>query len=248
MPGTRRTPDSFGTANRTQQAEIIKRARQGLGSGNPEGYIRNPEYAIRDAALLAWEVESGKRVSEFVGRKYFDDVYVGLTTDHYRISKVGDVDVLQFYIRILKRGRRKRVCLTCNTKNAPSSKFCHQCGADLTKGLIVANSKEVWKWKNLLLSDPFTQYILDWLNYLKEHNIQGRVFAISRQAAWTIMKNLGIMNHINRHWKATQLADTMTPYQLKEELDRATIPTEYVHGSPATLLEKVKEANEKWKG
>ena len=246
MPGKRRDVNSFGIATRTEVQQYLEEARRGLGSGNPNGYSRNPEYAIRDAALLAWEFESAKRISEFVGRKYYEDVYAGLTMDHWKTGKVGDDDVLQFYIRILKRGRRKRVCPSCNQVNSSETKFCRNCGVDLTKAPLTAHFKEVWKWKNLLLSDPFTQYILDWLNYLKDHKIEGRVFAISRQAAWQIMKNLGITNHINRHWKGTHWSSSMNAYELKEAMDRATIPVEYVHGEPTKQLSNMKEADKTW--
>jgi len=32
----------------------------------------------------------------------------------------------------------------------------------------------------------------------------------------------GIMNHTQRHWRATQLADAMDPFTLREALHRAT--------------------------
>jgi hypothetical protein len=106
--------------------------------------------------------------------------------------------------------------------------------------------KEVWKWKDLLLDDPFTKYILDWLQYLQTQNYQGRIFPISRQHAWRIMKNLGITNHINRHWRATHLSSHMDGFELKEYLDRATIPSEYVHGDPTKQLSKTAEIDKEW--
>jgi hypothetical protein len=87
---------------------------------------------------------------------------------------------------------------------------------------------------------------MEWLNYLKAQNYQGRIFAISRQHAWRIMKNLGIMNHINRHWRGTHLSASMDPFELREALDRATIPVEYVHGEPTKQLSKTEEADKAW--
>jgi hypothetical protein len=254
----RRTSDTFGIYTRTQIAEILEKAKAGQGSGNPNGYVRNPEYAIRDAALEAAEYLLGKRVSEYTGRKYYEDTYSGLTVQwnpdgtfakesHVRIGKDGPDDVLQFYVRILKRAKRKKKCLDCQKLCDCQAKFCPQCGADILKiPKTAAHMKQVWKWKNISLSDPFTKYILDWLNYMKAHDLQGRVFPISRVAAWTIMKNLGIDNHINRHWRATHLSDTMKPHELKEELDRATLPVEYMHASPKKRREAIAEANKEW--
>jgi hypothetical protein len=243
----RRNSDTFGIYNRTQIAEILANARKGLGSGNPNGYVRNPEYAIRDAALEAFEYILGKRVSEFTGRKYYEDVYAGLTTDHCRIGKDGPDDVLQVYIRILKRSKRKKECPTCKKLCSCDSKFCPGCGTDISKQpKTAAHMKEVWKWKTIRLSDPFSVYIIEWLSYLKDHKIEGRVFAISRVAAWTIMKNLGIDNHINRHWRSTHLSDTMKPHELKEELDRATLPVEYMHSSPKKRRDAIAEADKEW--
>lgn len=246
MPGQRRDVALFGIITRTEFAEILLKARAGFGSGSELGYVREPENAIRDAALLAWEYLSGKRVSEFVGRIYYEDTYLGLTMDKWKISKVGDVDVLQFHIRILKRGRRKKICPSCQLRNATENKFCRSCGSSLADAQFDTKLKEVWKWKDLDLRDPFTVYILEWLNYLKAKDYQGRIFAVSRQHAWRIMKNLGIMNHINRHWMATHSSATMNPYELKEALDRVTVPTEYVHGEPTMQLEKRKQAEDRW--
>lgn len=246
MPGKRRDVGLFGIINRSELQEILTKARAGQGSGCEEGYVRNPENAIRDAALLAWEYASGKRISEFTGRKYHEDLYIGLTMDKWRLSKVGDKSVLQFYIRILKRGRRKKICPKCTTKNGAESKYCRTCGSTLQEIPYDYHMKEVWKWKDLLLDDPFTKYILEWLQYLQSQNYQGRIFAISRQHAWRIMKNLGITNHINRHWRGTHLSSTMNPFELKEYLDRATIPSEYVHGEPTKQLTKTEEADKTW--
>jgi len=246
MPGQRRDTELFGIITRTEFATILEKARKGLGSGSELGYVREPENAIRDAGLLAWEYLSGKRVSEFVGRKFYDDLYIGLTMDKWKLNKVAGVDVLQFYVRILKRGKRKKVCSSCQVLNPAGNKFCKACGANLMQASYDSHLMEVWKWKNIRLDDPFTTYILEWLNLLKGKNYQGRIFAISRQHAWRIMKNLGIMNHINRHWRATHQSTTMNAFELKEFLDRATVPTEYVHSNPKKQLSETEEADKIW--
>jgi len=54
------------------------------------------------------------------------------------------------------------------------------------------------------------------------------------------------MNHTQRHWRATQLADAMDPFTLKEALHRATMPFEYVHRAESRRLEREEEANKIW--
>lgn len=248
MPGTRRDVELFGIITRTDFLELLKKARAGLGSGSELGYVREPDNAIRDAALLAWEYLSGKRVSEFVGRQYYDDIYIGLTMDHWRITKIGDRELLQFYIRILKRYKRQKKCLQCQTINPSGNGFCKKCGTSLLKAEFSNKIKEIWKWKDLATDDTFTTYILEWLNLLKAKNYEGRIFSISRVQAWRIMRNLGITNHINRHWRATHDAATLNIFELQEQMDRATPPAEYVHSEPTKLRKKRDEAERIWEG
>jgi hypothetical protein len=54
------------------------------------------------------------------------------------------------------------------------------------------------------------------------------------------------MNHTQRHWRATQLADTIDPFTLKEALHRATMPFEYVHRAESRRLEREEEADKIW--
>jgi len=49
------------------------------------------------------------------------------------------------------------------------------------------------------------------------------------------------MNHTQRHWRATQLADAMDPFTLKEALHRATMPFEYVHRAESRRLDVKKK-------
>jgi len=96
--------------------------------------------------------------------------------------------------------------------------------------------------------DPFTYYIVEWLDFLKQNSKDPnpRVWAISRQRAWQICKRLGIMNHTQRHWRATQLADAMDAFTLKEALRRATMPFEYVHRAESRRLECEEAADKIW--
>ena len=235
---------SFPIYSREEIAAVIDKAYKGLGSGSPEGYTRDPINAVRDAALVSWEYLSAKRVSEFTGRTYFDDVYAGLTMDHIRFSKRGENDLLQYQIRVLKRSKRKRICQSCQTINPNGNQYCKKCGASLANTeLDSQHMKQIWVWKEIDMADPFAKYIVEWFAHLRDVNYQGRIFAISRMQAWRIMNNLGIINHVNRHWRTTHQSRTKTPIELQNMLDRATIPSEYVHSSPDEQLQKTREAD-----
>lgn len=58
---------------------------------------------------------------------------------------------------------------------------------------------------------------------------------------------MGIMNNTRRHWRATQLADVMDPFTLKEALHRATMPFEYVHSAESRWLEREEEVDKLWR-
>jgi hypothetical protein len=215
---------------------------------------------MRDASLLAFEFLFKARVSEAVGRVYpessrrelrledvvFRDIYEGVKVSDFQIVKVKGREVLRVRFRVLKRGRRKKVCPACEKRNAQDSNFCRFCGASLEKAKFDCKLREVWEYDSVRLDDPFVKYILEWLNYLKEQNYNGKVWNITRQRAHQIMKALGIMNHTQRHWRTTQLADVMNPFELKEALHRATIPFEYVHSTESKVLERTEQADEIW--
>jgi hypothetical protein len=61
--------------------------------------------------------------------------------------------------------------------------------------------------------------------------------------AWRIMHNLGIINHVNRHWRTTHQSLTKSGEELRIMLDRVTIPTEYMHTNPVEQLKKTREAD-----
>lgn len=60
------------------------------------------------------------------------------------------------------------------------------------------------------------------------------------------VRNFAIMNHTQRHWRATQLADAMDPFTLKEALHRATMSFEYVHRAESRRLKREEKADEIW--
>jgi ribosomal protein L40E len=250
----RRDQKSFPPITRSEFAKYLEKARA-------MKYVRMPELAMRDASLLAFEFLYKTRVSEGVGRVYpesnrkdlaletvdFRDVYEGVKVSDFKLAEVKGIQVLRVRFRVLKRGRRKKICSSCQKRNALDSSFCRFCGSQLAHAKFDCKLREVWVYDSVRLVDPFAVYIHEWLAYLGEQKYEGKVWAISRQRAWQIMKALGIMNHTQRHWRATQLRDTHDAFELKEALHRATIPFEYVHHTESRALEKTEEADKIWK-
>lgn len=247
----RKVREAFPPITRSEFAKHLEDARA-------TEYVRQPELAMRDASLLAFEFLFKTRVSEGVGRTYPEtsreqqqavmvDRYEGVKVTDFQLGQVQRVKVLRCRFRVLKRGRRKQVCPACENRNSLDSSFCRFCGESLEGARFDYKMQEVWVWDEVELSDPFVKYILEWLEYLRGKGRFGKVWNITRQRAWQIMDALGIMNHTQRHWRATQLSDTLDAFALKEELHRATIPFEYVHRSPTRRLQKIREADEIWK-
>ncbi len=252
MAGKKRSSTDFPNVTRSQFAEILERARK-------TRYVRCPYLSMRDASLIAFEFLFKTRVSESVGRVFpedkedrqrseFLDRYKGIRIGDFEISRVKGREVLRCRFRVLKRGCRKKLCESCGERNGLKSSYCRECGATLEKVRYDSRLKEHFVWDSVRLDDPFVQYIIEWLDFLRSNSRDpdSRVWSITRQRAWQICRGLGIMNHIQRHWRATQLADTMDPFTLKEALHRATMPFEYVHRAESRRLEKEEEADKVW--
>jgi len=115
----------------------------------------------------------------------------------------------------------------------------------LAKVKFDSSLKEHYVWDSVRLNDLLAYYIIEWLDFLRKNseNPNPRVWDITRQRAWQICRKLGIMNHTQRHWRVAQLADTMDPFTLKEALNMATMPFEYVHRAESRRLEQEEETD-----
>ncbi len=252
MAGKKRSTANFPNITRSEFARFLEKARK-------TKYVRCPYLAMRDASLIAFEFLFKTRVSETVGRIFpenqkdrqrseFLDKYEGIRLDDFNISSVKGREVLRCRFRVLKRGCRKKICESCGSRNSIKANFCEECGISLVNVKFDSRLKEHYVWDSIRLDDPFAHYIIEWLDFLKNNskNLNSRVWSITRQRAWQICRNLGIMNHTQRHWRATQLADTMDPFTLKEALHRATMPFEYVHRAESRRLDQEEEADRIW--
>jgi ribosomal protein L40E len=249
MAGKKRSTTDFPNITRSEFAKILEKARK-------TRYVRCPYLAMRDASLIAFEFLFKTRVSESVGRVFpenrkdrekskFLDKYEGIRLADFEISSVKGREILRCRFRVLKRGCRKEICENCGERNSLKANYCRECGSTLAKVKYDSRLKEYYVWDSVRLDDPFVYHIIEWLDFLKKNSKDAnpQVWSITRQRAWQICRNLGIMNHTQRHWRATQLADAMDPFTLKEALHRATMPFEYVHRAESRRLEQKVEAD-----
>jgi len=252
MAGKKRSSTDFPNITRSEFAKILEKARR-------TRYVRCPYLSIRDASLIAFEFLFKTRVSESVGRVFpeyredrlmskFLDKYEGIRLNDFEISTVKGREVLRCRFRVLKRGCRRKICENCGQRNSLKANFCRKCGNSLAEVKFDSRLKKHYVWDSIRLKDPFAYYIIEWLDFLRQRmkDPNPQVWAITRQRAWQICRKLGIMNHTQRHWRATQLADTMDPFTLKESLHRATMPFEYVHRAESRKLDREEEADMIW--
>lgn len=85
----------------------------------------------------------------------------------------------------------------------------------------------------IIMRDPFTKHILNWLDFRKEHPHRHLFGFGTRQRAWQILTTLDkdIWVHWFRHMRFSHLSETMNPYELKDFADFETLEpaVSYVH-------------------
>lgn len=228
----------MGLINRVDTTEYGYSIRGGL---TPQ------EQNMRNKGLVAMLYLSGRRISELLGRRYYEDVYEGVKVGDLKLGKVGRHKVLRMHVRILKKGTRKKRCPSCTRLNPSDSMVCSRCGHDLAFIKTSGKLKEVKVWKNLRVADPFCQYIMDWWTHLKNKGYEGPLFNINRHRAWQILIQLDpdVWNHWFRHQRLTQLSEVMDPYDLKEFAEWESIKpaVDYVHRAPGRILSKIEKAD-----
>jgi ABC-type dipeptide/oligopeptide/nickel transport system ATPase component len=75
-------------------------------------------------------------------------------------------DLLVVTFTLEKKKRKHKKCPSCNTKNAGASLFCKKCGLDISRVPIAFTSKQSKALKAFPLTNPLTQNILRYLDYL----------------------------------------------------------------------------------
>jgi ribosomal protein L40E len=70
-----------------------------------------------------------------------------------------------------KKKRRKKICDDCGAVNSKASSFCKKCGSNISKIEPRSNKKPDLSTKSIPLTDPLTQPISKYVNYLRNETM-----------------------------------------------------------------------------
>lgn len=73
---------------------------------------------------------------------------------------------LSITFELEKKKRRKKICDDCGAVNSKASSFCKKCGSDISEIEPRSNKKPDLSTKSIPLTDPLTQPISKYANYL----------------------------------------------------------------------------------
>lgn len=118
--------------------------------------IDNKYFRLRALAVLSLLRLSGKRRTEIAW----------IPLENFKVEN----DLLTVTFTLEKKKRKHKKCPTCNIKNSGASLFCKKCGLDISKTLVTFTSKQAKVLKAFPLTDPLTQNILKYLDYLLSLN------------------------------------------------------------------------------
>jgi hypothetical protein len=118
--------------------------------------IPNEYFQLRALAVLSLLRLSGKRRTEISW----------IPVDGFKVEN----DLLTVTFALEKKKRKHKKCPRCDTKNSAVSLFCKKCGMDISKTQVTFTSKQAKALKAFPFSDPLTQNILQYLNYLQSLN------------------------------------------------------------------------------
>jgi hypothetical protein len=115
--------------------------------------VRNEYFRLRALAVLSLFRLCGKRRSEIAW----------IPLENFKV----DGDLLTVTFTLEKKKRKHKKCPNCNTKNSVISRFCKKCGVDISATTVSFTSKQAKSLKAFQLSDPLTQNVLGYYEYLR---------------------------------------------------------------------------------
>jgi hypothetical protein len=118
--------------------------------------IENEYFRLRALAVLSLLRLCGKRRAEISW----------IPLNSFKVEN----DLLNVTFILEKKKRKHKKCPGCETKNSKSSIFCKKCGLNISNIPISFTSKQAKALKAFPLSDPLTQNILKFLDYLHSLN------------------------------------------------------------------------------
>jgi hypothetical protein len=114
--------------------------------------IEDEYFRLRAIAVLSLLRLSGKRRTEISW----------IPLENFKVEN----NLLNVTFSLEKKKRRHKECPSCGTKNPIASSFCKMCGLSISKVPIASTSKLAKSLKAFPLSDPLTQNILRYCEYL----------------------------------------------------------------------------------
>jgi hypothetical protein len=118
--------------------------------------IGNQYFRLRAQAVLSLLRLSGKRRTEISW----------IPLENFKVEN----DLLNVTFSLEKKKRKHRKCAVCGTKNPGASSFCKKCGIDISQVPIAFTSKQAKSLKAFSLSDPLTQNVLRYYEYVGSLN------------------------------------------------------------------------------
>jgi hypothetical protein len=114
-------------------------------------------FRLRALAVLSLLRLSGKRRTEIAW----------IPLENFKVEN----DLLTVTFALEKKKRKHKKCPACSTKNSSLSSFCKKCGLQISEVPVTFTSKQAKSVKAFLLSDPLTQNLLKYLDYLASLNM-----------------------------------------------------------------------------
>jgi ribosomal protein L40E len=118
--------------------------------------IDNEYFRLRALAVLSLLRLSGKRRTEISW----------IPLENFKVEN----DLLNVTFALEKKKRKHKKCPGCGAKNPVASSFCKMCGLGISQVPITFTSKQAKSLKAFPLSDPLTQNILRYYEYLSSLN------------------------------------------------------------------------------
>jgi len=118
--------------------------------------IGNEYFRLRALALLSLLRLSGKRRTEISW----------ILLKDFKVEN----GLLNVTFALEKKKRKHKKCPGCGTKNSGVSLFCKKCGLDISRVPIAFASKQAKALKAFPISDPLTQNVLRYYEYLSSLN------------------------------------------------------------------------------
>jgi len=115
--------------------------------------IKDEYFRLRALAVLSLLRLCGKRRGEISW----------IPLDNFKIEN----NFLTVLFTLEKKKQKHKRCPSCETKNSKESMFCKKCGFSLSNVALTFTAKQSKASKAFQLTDPLTQNILQYLNYLK---------------------------------------------------------------------------------